>query len=85
MYNFMSLCYIQFFTSSLKPMHGFASNFVWILLGGPLPSLSMEFWVILCNFWSILKKNVFYKTTDQKSSIFGLESSKKTLFLVYSN
>ena len=32
----------------------------------------MELWVILCNFWPILKK--MYKTTDQKSFIFGLES-----------
>ena len=54
-------------TSSLKPLHVFASNFVWMFLGwtptkfvkiGVLPLFVMESWVILCNFWPILKKNL---------------------------
>ena len=73
-----------FLTSSLEPLHGFASKFVWMFLGwtptmfvkiGVLPLFFMELWVILCNFLPILKK-IFYKTIDQKSSIFGLESPK---------
>ena len=69
------------FSTSLKPLHGFASNFVWMFLGwtptqfvkiGVLPLFFMELWVILYNFWPILKK-IFYKTTDQKSFIFGGE------------
>ena len=43
----------------------------------------MELLVILCNFWPILEKIFFYKTTDQKSFIFGLESPQETLFLVF--
>ena len=74
--------FFSFSTSSLKPLHGFASNFVWMFLGwtptkivkiGVLPLFFMELWVILCNFWPILRK-YFYKTTDQKSFIFGLKS-----------
>ena len=54
----MSLCNIPFLTS-LKPLHGLASNFVWMLLGWAptksvkiwvLPIFFMELWVILCNF-----------------------------------
>ena len=76
MYYYMSLCVIPFF--SLKPLHGFASNFVWMFLGwtptkfvkmGVLPLFFMELWAI---FGQLLK--IFYKTTDQKSCIFGLES-----------
>ena len=79
----MSLCNIPFLTSSLEPLHGFASNFVLMILGwaltkfvniGVLPLFFIELWVILCNFWLILKKIFFYKTTNQKSFIFGLES-----------
>ena len=33
MYYYMSLCNIPFFISSLEPLHGFASNFVWMFLG----------------------------------------------------
>ena len=82
MYYYMSLCNIPCLTSSLKPLHRFASNVVWMFLGwtptkfvkiGVLPLFFMELWVILCNFWPILKK-IFYKTTDQKSFKFGLES-----------
>ena len=48
-----------FSTSSLEPLHGFASNFVGMFLGwtptkfvkiGVLPLFFMELWVILCNF-----------------------------------
>ena len=46
--------FFSFSTSSLKPLHGFASNFVWMFLGfvkiGVLPLFFMELWVILCNF-----------------------------------
>ena len=47
----MSLCNILFLTS-LKPKHGFASNFLWMFLGWT----RAKFVKILCNFWSILKK-----------------------------
>ena len=66
MYYYMSLCNIPLLTSSLEPLHGFASNFVLMLLGwtltkfvkiGMLPLFFMELWVILCNYWPILKKN----------------------------
>ena len=75
--------FFSFSTSPLKPLHGFASNFVWMFLGWiptkfvkiwVLPVFFMELWVILCIFWPILKKIFFYKTTDQKSFIFSLES-----------
>ena len=70
-------------TSCLEPLHGFASNFVLMFLWwtpttvlkiGVLPVFFMELWVILCNFWPILKKICFHESTDQKSFIFGLES-----------
>ena len=63
----MSLCNIPFWTSFLKPLHGFDSNFVWMFLGltptkfvkiRVLPLFSMELWVILCNIWPILKKSI---------------------------
>ena len=78
----MSLCNIPLLTSSLEPLQGFASNFVWMFFWWiptkfvkirVLPLFFMKLWVILCNFWQILKK-IFYKTTDQKSFKFGLES-----------
>ena len=56
--------FFSFSTSSLKPLHGFASNFVWMFLGwtpsefvkiGVLPLFSMELWVILCNFGQFLE------------------------------
>ena len=83
MLNYISLCNIPFLTSFLEPLHGFASNFVWMFLWwtptkflkiGVLPVFSMELWVILCNFWPILKKIFFPKCPDQKSFIFGVES-----------
>ena len=54
------------FSTSLKPLHGFASNFVWIFPRWTptkfvkivvLPLFFMELWVILYNFWPILKKS----------------------------
>ena len=75
--------FFSFSTSSLKPLHGFASNAVWMFLWctptkfvkiGVLPIFFMELWVILSNFWLILKKIFFHKSTDQKSFIFGVES-----------
>ena len=60
--------FFSFSTSSLKPLHGFASNFVWIFLRWTptkfvkivvLPLFFMELSVILCNFWPILKKSIF--------------------------
>ena len=53
------------FSTSLKPLHEFASNFVGMFLGwtptnfvkiGVLPLFLMELLVILCNFWPIIKK-----------------------------
>ena len=64
MYYYMSLCNIPLLTSSLEPLHGFASNFVWMFLEwtptkfvkiGVLPLFFMEFWVILYIFLPILK------------------------------
>ena len=48
----------------LEPLHGLTPHFVWMFLMwtptqcvkiGVLPLLFMELWVILCNFWPILK------------------------------
>ena len=48
---YMSLCKILFLTSSLEPLHGLASNFVWMFLAwttakfvkiGMLPVFFME-------------------------------------------
>ena len=61
----MSLCNISLLTSFPEPLHGFDSNFVRMFLGytptkfvkiGVLPLFLMELWVILCNFWPIIKK-----------------------------
>ena len=77
MYYYMSLCNIPFFISSLEPLHGFASYFVWMFLGGTptkfvkirvLPKFFMELWVILCNFWSIFKKSSFIKPLARNHS-----------------
>ena len=78
------------FLTSLKPLHRFASNFLW--MGGPLPSLlksgatpfSMGFWVILCNFWSILKNSYVFRPLTRNHSSIWLGKSPETLFLVYS-
>ena len=59
-----------FSTSSPKPLNGFASNLVYLFLGqtptkfvkiGALPLFLKELWVILCNFWPILKKSSSHK------------------------
>ena len=64
------------FSTSLKPRHGFTSNFVWMFLGwtptmfvkiGVLPLFFMELWVILCNFWPILKKSSIKPLTRNHS------------------
>ena len=61
-----------FSTSSPKPLHGFASNFVCMFLGwtptkfvkiGVLPLFFMELWVILWKFWSFLKKSSSHERT----------------------
>ena len=74
MYYYMSLCNIPLLTS-LEPLHEFASNFVWMFLGWTLTKfvqigvqpLSMELWVILCNFWSILRKSSIKPLTRNHS------------------
>ena len=57
-------CRRELFLTSLEPLHGFASNVVWMFLGwtptefvkiGVLPQFFMELWVILCNFCQLLK------------------------------
>ena len=64
MYYSMSQYNIPFLTSSLEPLHRFASNFVWMFLGwtptkfdkiGVIPLFFMELWVVLCNFGQSLK------------------------------
>ena len=95
MYHNMSLCNIPIL-SSFKPKHRFTSNFMWMYPGraltkifkiGVLPLFSMELWVILCNFWSILKNSFFYETTDQKSFIYLVWKSPDDLisrfFVIY--
>ena len=77
MYYFMSLCNITFLTSSLETLHGFASNFEWMFLGwtptkyvkiGVLPLFFMEFWVILCKLWPILKRSSTIKPLTRNQS-----------------
>ena len=72
----MSLCNIPFSTSFPETLHGFASNFVWMFLWwsptkflkiGVLPVFFMELWVILCNFWPILKKSSIKPLTRNHS------------------
>ena len=55
----MSLCNISLLTSSLEPLHGFASSFVWMFLRwtptkfvkiGVLPLFFMELWYNLVQF-----------------------------------
>ena len=67
--------FFSFSTSSLKPLHGFASNFVRMFLGwtptkfvtiGVLSLFFMELWVILCNYWPILKKSSSIKPLTRK-------------------
>ena len=70
--------FFSFSTSSLKLLHGFASNFVWMFLGwtptkfvkiGVLPLFFIELWVILCNFWPILKKSSIKPLTRNHSNL----------------
>ena len=77
MYYCMSLCNIPCLTSSLEMLQGFASNFVWMFLGwtptkfvkiGGLHLFFMELWVILCNFWPILKKSSSIKPLTRNHS-----------------
>ena len=76
MYYYMSLCNIPFLTSSLELLYRFASKFVWMFLGwtptkfvkiGVLPLFFMELWVILYNFWLILKKSSIKPLTRNHS------------------
>ena len=65
--------FFSFSTSSLKPLHGFASNFVWMFLGWTPTKFvkiesKMELWVILCNFWPILKKSSSIKPLTRNHS-----------------
>ena len=68
--------FFSFSTSSLKTLHGFASNYVWMFLSWTptkfvkikvLPLFFMELWVILCNFWPILKKSSIKPLTRNHS------------------
>ena len=67
MYYYVSLCNIPLLTSSLEPLHGFSSKFALTFLRwtptkfvkiGVLTLFFMELWVILCQFWLILKKSI---------------------------
>ena len=67
---------MPFLTSFLEPLHRFASNFVWMLLVwiptkfvkiGALPLFCMELWIILYNFWLILKKSSIKSLTRNHS------------------
>ena len=69
--------FFRFSTSSLKLLHGFASNFVWMFLGWTptnfvkirvLPLFFMELWGILCNFWPILRKTSSIKPLTRNHS-----------------
>ena len=62
--------------SSLEPLNGIASNFVWVFLEWTpikfvkiwaLPLFFMELWVILCNIWPILKKSSIKPLTRNHS------------------
>ena len=65
--------------TSLKQLHGFASNFVWMFPWWTptklskirmLPLFVMELWVILCNFWPILKKSIKLLTRNHSYLIW---------------
>ena len=66
----------SFSTSSLELLHRFSSNFVWmyhwwtptkVVKIGVLSLFVMELWVILCNFWPILKKSSIKPVTRNHS------------------
>ena len=89
----MSLGNISLLTSSLEPLHGFASNFVWMFLRwtptkfvkiGVLPLFFMELWVILCNFWPILKKSSIKPLTRNHSYLIW-RVPRGSSFIVSSN
>ena len=91
MYHYMSLCNIPIL-SSFKPKHRFTSNFMWMFPGrvptkifkiGVLPLFSMELWVILCNFWSILKNSFSIRLLTRNHSYIWFGSLQMTLFLDY--
>ena len=67
------------FSQLLEPLQGFPSNFVWIFLEWVptkfvkirvLLLFFMELWVILCNFWPILKKSSSLKPLTRNRSYF---------------
>ena len=69
--------FFSFSTTPLKPLHGFASNFVWMFLWwtptkfvkiGVLPLFFKELWVILCNFWPTFKKSSSIKPLTRNYS-----------------
>ena len=49
----MSLCNISLLTSSLEPLHGFASNFVWMFIGWT-PTKFVQIWVLPLFFMDLL-------------------------------
>ena len=72
----MSLCNIPLLNSSIEPLHGFASIYVWMFLGwtptkfvksGCYPYFSWNNGIILCNFWPILKKTSIKPLTRNHS------------------
>ena len=68
MFYYMSLCInIPFLTASLEMLHRFASNFVWMYPYQGATPFFMELWVILCNFWPILKKSSIKPQTRNHS------------------
>ena len=84
----------SFSTSPLKPLHGFASNFVWLFLGwthtkfvkiGVLPLFFMELWVILCNFWPILKKSSSIKPLTRNHSYLVWRGPRGFIFTPWVN
>ena len=75
--------YLFTFLTSSKPLLGFASNFVWMFLGWTptkfvkitvLPPIFNGIIGIYVHFLTNTFNQIFYKTTDQKSLKFGLES-----------
>ena len=83
----MSICNIPFLTSFLEPLHRFDSDFVWMFIGwtptkfvkiGVLPLFFHGIMGKFVQFWANSYKFFFYKTTDQKSFIFGLENPQGT-------
>ena len=82
---------MNFFTSSLKSLHRFASNFVWMFLRwtptkfvkiGLLPLFFIELWVILRNFWPILKKSFSIKPLTRNHSYIWFVKSPKDLISI---